>query len=120
MQELFNTNLLLILGPLSKIPVGLLAEFDSVVDAVRCAVDIQRGMTERNATAPPDDRIEFRIGINVGDIIKDGGDIFGDAVNVSVVSRLSPTLEVFVSPMMLIDMCWISSISPLMMAANKG
>ena len=52
---------------------GILVEFVSVVDAVRCAVDIQRGMAERNADVPADKRIEFRIGINVGDIIIDGG-----------------------------------------------
>ena len=63
---------------------GLLAEFDSVVDAVRCAIDVQRGMAERNAAVPSTERIEFRIGINVGDIIKDAGDIFGDVVNVAV------------------------------------
>jgi adenylate cyclase len=62
---------------------GMLVEFVSVVDAVRCAVDIQRGMAERNSAAPADKRIEFRIGINVGDIIFDGDDIFGDGVNVA-------------------------------------
>src|SRR5262249_39051440 len=62
---------------------GMLVEFVSVVDAVRCAVDIQRGMTERNAEVQADKRIEFRIGINVGDIIIDGDDIFGDGVNVA-------------------------------------
>ena len=62
---------------------GLLAEFGSVVEAVRCAVDIQRGMVERNAEVPQGKRIEFRIGINVGDIIIDRGDIFGDGVNVA-------------------------------------
>jgi adenylate cyclase len=62
---------------------GILVEFVSVVDAVRCAVDIQRGMVERNANVPADKRIEFRIGINVGDIIIDGDDIFGDGVNVA-------------------------------------
>ena len=62
---------------------GMLVEFVSVVDAVRCAVDIQRGMVERNANVPADKRIEFRIGINVGDIIIDGDDIFGDGVNVA-------------------------------------
>ena len=62
---------------------GMLAEFSSVVDAVRCAVDVQRGMAERNTEEPKDKRIEFRIGINVGDIIIDGGDIFGDGVNVA-------------------------------------
>src|SRR5262249_8834705 len=62
---------------------GLLAEFSSVVDAVRCALDVQRGMGERNADVPQDKTIEFRIGINVGDIIIDHGDIFGDGVNVA-------------------------------------
>jgi adenylate cyclase len=51
---------------------GLLLEFPSVVDAVRCAVDVQRGMAERNSTVPEEKRIIFRIGINVGDIIIDG------------------------------------------------
>ena len=62
---------------------GILVEFASAVDAVRCAVEIQRGMVERNADVPPEDRIEFRIGINVGDIIADDGDIFGNGVNVA-------------------------------------
>ena len=62
---------------------GLLLEFPSVVEAVRCAVDLQRGMAERNAGVPAERRIEFRIGINVADIIIDGDDIFGDGVNVA-------------------------------------
>jgi adenylate cyclase len=62
---------------------GLLLEFSSVVDAVRCAVDMQRGMAERNKGIAPDKRLDFRIGINVGDIIIDGDDIFGDGVNVA-------------------------------------
>jgi len=62
---------------------GLLVEFASVIDAVRCAADVQRGMLDRNADIPNDKRIEFRMGINVGDIIIDGGDIFGDGVNVA-------------------------------------
>jgi adenylate cyclase len=62
---------------------GMLAEFGSVVDAVRCALDVQRGMAERNAVVPQEKRIEFRVRINVGDIILDGGDIFGDGVNVA-------------------------------------
>jgi adenylate cyclase len=62
---------------------GVLAEFSSVVDAVRCAVDVQRSMAERNADVPHEKRIEFRIGINIGDIIIDRGDIFGDGVNVA-------------------------------------
>ena len=70
---------------------GLLLEFPSVVDAVRCAVDVQRGMAERNAGVPAEQRIEFRIGINVGDIIIDGDDIFGDGVNVA--ARLQTLAE---------------------------
>src|SRR5215468_4580881 len=62
---------------------GLLIEFPSVVDAVRCAVDVQRGMAARNAGLADDDQIHFRVGINVGDIIIDEGDIFGDGVNVA-------------------------------------
>jgi pimeloyl-ACP methyl ester carboxylesterase len=62
---------------------GLLAEFPSVIEAVSCAVEIQRGMAQRNADVSPDKRIEFRIGINLGDVIEDGGDIFGDGVNVA-------------------------------------
>jgi class 3 adenylate cyclase len=62
---------------------GLLAEFSSVVDAVRCALDVQLGMTQRNTDVPQEKRIEFRIGINLGDIIIDRGDIFGDGVNVA-------------------------------------
>src|SRR3974390_155749 len=62
---------------------GMLVEFVSVVDAVRCAVDIQRNMVERNAEVPTERRIEFRVGINVGDIISDNDDIYGDGVNVA-------------------------------------
>src|SRR5438552_2397618 len=53
---------------------GMLVEFASVVDAVRCAVEVQRGMAERNAGVPQNRRIEFRVGINLGDIIIDGDD----------------------------------------------
>jgi TolB-like protein len=70
---------------------GLLLEFASVVDAVRCAVQVQREITERNADVPPDRRIELRMGINVGDIIKDGRDIHGDGVNVA--ARLEALAE---------------------------
>jgi adenylate cyclase len=62
---------------------GALVEFASAVDAVRCAMEIQRAMAERNAHIPEDRRIEFRIGINVGDIIIDDGDIYGDGVNIA-------------------------------------
>jgi adenylate cyclase len=70
---------------------GLLLEFASVVDAVRCGVEVQREMAERNADVPSDRRIEFRMGINIGDIIKDGRDIYGDGVNVA--SRLEALAE---------------------------
>ena len=71
---------------------GALVEFASAVDAIRCAMEIQRAMAERNATIPEDRRVEFRIGINVGDIIIDEGDIYGDGVNVAarVESLASP------------------------------
>ena len=62
---------------------GLLIEFGSVVDATHCAMDVQRGMRERNVSVPPDKRLEFRIGINVGDVIVEDNDIFGDGVNVA-------------------------------------
>jgi len=70
---------------------GLLIEFSSVVDAVRCAVEVQHAMAERNVDVPPDRRIELRMGINLGDIIKDGRDIFGDGVNVA--ARLEALAE---------------------------
>jgi adenylate cyclase len=62
---------------------GLLAEFASVVSAVRCAVETQRGMIEREADLPEVRRITFRIGVNLGDVIADEHDIFGDGVNVA-------------------------------------
>jgi TolB-like protein len=62
---------------------GMLVEFASAVDAVRGAVEVQSGMAEQNASVPQDVRIEFRIGIHVGDIIFDDNDIFGDGVNIA-------------------------------------
>jgi adenylate cyclase len=62
---------------------GLLVEFISVVDALRCATEVQEAMAERNATAPEDSRIAFRIGIHQGDIVVEDGDIFGDGVNIA-------------------------------------
>src|ERR1700731_69575 len=70
---------------------GLLVEFASVVDAMRCAVEVQREMAERNARVPEERCIQFRIGINLGDIIKDGRDIYGDGVNVA--ARLEALAE---------------------------
>jgi adenylate cyclase len=62
---------------------GALVEFGSAVDAVRCALEIQQRMAERNSTVTDDRRIEFRIGINIGDVIIDEGDVFGDGVNIA-------------------------------------
>jgi adenylate cyclase len=62
---------------------GMLVEFASAVDAARCAVEVQRGVAGQNADVPQDSRIEFRIGIHVGDIIIDDNDIFGDGVNIA-------------------------------------
>jgi adenylate cyclase len=70
---------------------GALVEFASLVDAVRCAVEIQNGMARRNADLPGDRRIVFRIGINLGDVIVDGDDIYGDGVNVA--ARLEALAE---------------------------
>src|SRR5438045_8984388 len=62
---------------------GMLVEFFSVVDAMRCAIGLQAEMTERNADVPEESRVEFRIGINLGDVIIDGNDIYGDGVNIA-------------------------------------
>jgi hypothetical protein len=62
---------------------GALVEFPSVVGAALCAVDIQRSIAERNAKAAEEKRIKFRVGINLGDVIIDGSDIYGDGVNVA-------------------------------------
>ena len=68
-----------------------MAEFGSVVDAVRSAAELQRGMADRNADIPEDKRIAFRVGINLGDVIVEEQDIFGDGVNVA--ARLEALAE---------------------------
>jgi adenylate cyclase len=70
---------------------GMLAEFPSVVEAVRCAAEVQRGMAERNAETREDKRITFRVGINLGDVIAEPDDIYGDGVNVA--ARLEALAE---------------------------
>jgi class 3 adenylate cyclase len=70
---------------------GMLVEFGSVVDAVRCAVEVQRAMVDRNAEVPEDKRITFRVGVNLGDVIADGDDIYGDGVNIA--ARLEALAE---------------------------
>src|ERR1700740_107906 len=63
---------------------GALVEFRSVVDAVRCAIEVQNGMLERNAGLPPERRIEFRVGIHLGDVVEESdGDLMGDGVNIA-------------------------------------
>ena len=77
---------------------GALVEFASAVDAARCAVEIQRDMSDQNADLPPDRKIEFRIGIHIGDIISDDNDIFGDGVNIAVrLEGIAPTGGVCIS-----------------------
>jgi class 3 adenylate cyclase/ActR/RegA family two-component response regulator len=77
---------------------GILVEFASVVDAVRCAVEMQRGMAERNSDIPIGERLEFRVGINLSDVIVEGDDIYGDGVNVAArVEALADAGGVFVS-----------------------
>ena len=70
---------------------GMLAEFGSVVDAVECAVSLQRGLAERNANVPEDQRVQVRIGINLGDVMVEGGDLYGDGVNIA--ARLEAIAE---------------------------
>src|SRR5499427_5777594 len=77
---------------------GMLIEFASVVDAVRCAVVVQKGMEDRNTNLPERERIRFRIGINIGDVMVDEGDMFGDGVNVAArIEALAAPGEICVS-----------------------
>ena len=71
---------------------GSIIEFRSVVDAVRCAIEVQTGMVERNAGVAPDERIEFRVGIHLGDVVEEAdGDLMGDGVNIA--ARLEGVCE---------------------------
>jgi adenylate cyclase len=70
---------------------GILIEFPSVVDAIRCAIEVQQGMVERNADVPQDQRIEFRVGVNLGDVMIEGRDLYGDGVNIA--ARLEALAE---------------------------
>jgi adenylate cyclase len=83
-RELINPAVSLHRGRIVKTTGdGILIEFPSVVDALRCALDVQRGMDGRNADVAADQRIEFRVGINLGDVVVEGGDLLGDGVNVA-------------------------------------
>src|SRR6266478_3005237 len=77
---------------------GVLVEFASVVDAVRCAVEVQQSMPERNKGVGADNRIELRIGINLGDVIVEGDDLYGDGVNIAArIEALAEPGGIFVS-----------------------
>src|SRR5712691_10716481 len=83
-RELINPAVSLHRGRIVKTTGdGILIEFPSVVDAVRCALDVQRGVDVRNADVPPDQRIDYRVGINLGDVVAEGEDLLGDGVNVA-------------------------------------
>jgi class 3 adenylate cyclase/TolB-like protein len=91
-QELFEPEIAKHHGRVFKLMGdGLLAEFGSVVDAVECAVSLQRGMVERNRAVPPGQRIEVRIGVNLGDVIVEDEDRHGDGVNIA--ARLQQLAE---------------------------
>ncbi len=82
--EAFDRNVVQHNGRIFKIMGdGLLAEFASVVDAVRCAVEVQRALADRNAARPEGRKIEFRIGVNLGDVVAEDDDLHGDGVNVA-------------------------------------
>jgi class 3 adenylate cyclase len=99
---------------------GPLVEFASVVDAVRCAVDVQREMTQRNADFPADRRIEFRIGINLGDIIKDGRKSTVMASMSSLASKRWRPRAVSASAAWCATRCATSSVSPSTIGASSG
>src|SRR5918999_3729343 len=83
-KELVDEKIAEHLGRIVKLTGdGMLVEFPSVVNAVACAAEIQRRMCERNADVPEDRRLEFRIGVNLGDIIVEDNDIYGEGVNVA-------------------------------------
>jgi len=92
---------------------GILIEFRSVVDAVRCAIDVQSGMAERNAGLAPERLIEFRIGIHLGDVVEEGdGDLMGDGVNIAARLDSSPHPEPSAFPSRHIGKSSHGSISP--------
>ena len=75
---------------------GAIVEFRSVVDAVRCAIEVQSGLAERNAGLPPEKRIEYRVGIHLGDVVEEeDGDLMGDGVNIA--ARLALLWQISIS-----------------------
>jgi len=98
---------------------GLLVEFSSVVDALRCATEVQARIAERNATASMEKRVEFRIGIHQGDIVVEDGDILGDGVNVAARLEGWPGPAASASRRGFTKMPPASSISPLRIWATR-
>jgi len=83
-KEIFDSEIVQHQGRIVKLMGdGMLVEFTSVVNAVECAIEIQRKIRDRNREAPENRRIEFRIGVNLGDVVVEDGDIYGDGVNVA-------------------------------------
>jgi hypothetical protein len=99
---------------------GLLLEYSNVVDAVRCPVEVQRQMAERNADVPPERRIEFRIEVNLGDVIRDGSDIFGDGSTLRPVWKRSRSRAGSTSAEWCTIRCATSSMSCSMISAISG
>jgi class 3 adenylate cyclase len=99
---------------------GLLIEFPSVVEAVACAVAVQRGMTARNDAIPEDERIQFRVGINSGDVIVEDGDIHGDDVNIAARLGGSPSPAGSASRGSCTTRCKAGSIAPLKTTASRA
>jgi len=90
-RQLVDPKIRSIAGERENTGDGMLVEFSSVVDAVRCAVEVQREMVDRNIETPDDMRITFRVGVNLGDVIVGDDDIYGDGVNVA--ARLEALAE---------------------------
>ena len=98
---------------------GLLVEFPSVVEAVSCALAVQRAIVERNVAISEEKRIAFRIGVNLGDIIVEDGDIHGDGVNIAPGSRASPSLAASASRTTHIGRYTARSMPSLPISASK-
>jgi class 3 adenylate cyclase len=98
---------------------GLLVEFPSAVEAVACGISVQRGIALRNGGLAGDKRLTFRIGINVGDIISEAGDIFGDGVNVAARLKACANRAVCASPARCATRSGTSCRSPSMISASN-
>ncbi len=100
---------------------GVLVEFRSVVDAVRCAIEVQLGMAERNAGLPPEKRIEYRVGVHIGDVVEESdGDLMGDGVNIAARLRGSPSPAQSAFPSRPIGRSRDGSTSPSWISALPG